>query len=245
MLIRLSLTSCSQLSLFFARFWTPCLPIPLKSNIYWRCSTQAALGCVSAFCLDAFFGSPRLSQASAMQADVLHTSGSDVEQTWGGENLNISYKESGKIPAWCSEKICAAMARAALVLRTAGGIKPRGGSCGRNEPCGEAESVQGSTGVSGRVQEQKPQQPRAELSPAQQKPIAMLPNHSKKKKKEAFTLAEFCPRTMFSLSKPPCSLGAGWEHLWGGLGACFHRGDLEVVSAFWVQARTTEACACF
>lgn len=147
MLICFPVSSCSQLSLFFARFWTPCLPIQLKSNIYWRCSTQAALGCVSAFCLDAFFGRPRLSQASAVQADVLHTSGSDMEQTWGGENLNISYKESGKIPACSSEKICAAMARAAPVPWTAGGIKPRGGSCGRNEPCRQAECAGQHWGV--------------------------------------------------------------------------------------------------
>lgn len=99
-----------------------------------------------------FLGVPD-SRTCAVQADISHISGSDVEQTWGGENLNISYKESGKIPACCSGKICAAMARAVPVLRTAGGIKPRGGSCGRNELCGEAESVQGSTGVSGRVQE--------------------------------------------------------------------------------------------
>lgn len=168
MLIRLSVISCSQPALF-TRFWTPCLPIQLKSNIYWRCSTQAALGCVSAFSLNAFFRSPRLSHTSAVQADILHTPGSDVEQTWGGENLNISYKESGKIPACCSEKnpCCYGMgcpgAADTRRHKTRGRFLWQEG--GRNVPCGWAESVQGGTGVCGGVREQKPQ-PRAELSPA-------------------------------------------------------------------------------
>lgn len=58
-LIFLSIISYLPSSLFFKSFWTRCLPIQAKSNIYRRCSTLAVLGCVSTFSLKMpFLGAP-------------------------------------------------------------------------------------------------------------------------------------------------------------------------------------------